>query len=103
MMSSSVPASALNWRTASRRLPLTGAPCAKVVGVIVVGTQRDSKGSIDNRVRPRCLLLDEPNWESRGKEIAFTNCDLCHAIENPPMFEPRRIASETTAIDHFPA
>src|SRR6516165_3965862 len=49
MMLSSVPASALNWSTASRRLPLPIPPSAKVVGVRVVGTQRPSKTSTNGR------------------------------------------------------
>src|SRR6516164_4932213 len=43
MMSSAVPVSPLNWRTASRRLPLPRPPSRKVVGVRVAGTQRPYK------------------------------------------------------------
>src|SRR6516165_744419 len=49
MMSSSVPVSALNCSTASRRLPLPRPPSRKVVGVSVVGTQRPSKTSTNGR------------------------------------------------------
>src|SRR6516225_4222191 len=49
MMSSAEPLSALNWRTASRRLPLPRPPSRKVVGVRVVGTQRPSKTSTNGR------------------------------------------------------
>src|SRR6516165_9104237 len=49
MMSSSVPVSALSWRTASRRLPLPRPPSRKVVGVRVVGTQRPSRTSTNGR------------------------------------------------------
>src|SRR6516162_4781310 len=49
MVSSSVPVSALSWRTASRRLPLPRPPSRKVVGVRVVGTQRPSNTSTKGR------------------------------------------------------
>src|SRR6516165_7707826 len=45
MVSSSVPLSLLNCRTASRRLPLSRPPSANVFGVMVAGTQRASSGS----------------------------------------------------------
>src|SRR5262249_2436860 len=80
MMSSSVPGSALNWRTASRRLPLPRPPSAKVVGVMVAGTQRDSKGSTRNHLRWRGARRRRGH-ETAAARTAFTHRESCHFIK----------------------
>src|SRR5262249_1066498 len=84
MMSSSLPASALNWSTASRRLPLPSTPSAKLVGVMVVGTHRSSRSSSSRRCRQRCLCRREPDLAADAKHANFANEDVCHGMEDPP-------------------
>src|SRR6516165_7998276 len=99
MMSSSVPGSALNCRTASRRLPLPRPPSVKVVGVSVVGTQRYSKSSMDGRneahlVRRRQVMDVTPKkGEAYRRHESAAASGLTGAVG---AHFPRR-----TAVDHW--
>src|SRR5260370_18403756 len=84
MVAASGPAAALNWRTASGRLPLPRPPSAKVVGVRVVGTQRLSKGSSCNHLRKRGGCRGEPNQETAEVKIACAHRDWCHRMKDSP-------------------
>jgi hypothetical protein len=92
MASSPVPASALSWRTASRRLPLPITPSAKVVGVMVVGTQRSSRG-FEQQPRPAALFgparvgLGNRREASHFRQPRCTPChgrfSRYHAVKTP--------------------
>src|SRR5262245_7857074 len=95
MVSSALPASALNWSTAPRRLPLPSTPSAKVVGVMVVGTHRSSNDSRHNlRVggrRPRRVRLwneqksNDPTIEGNHMiYVSFVNA-VCDKIATPTL------------------
>src|SRR6516164_9847543 len=96
MVSSPVPVSALNWSTASRRLPLPRLPSSKVVGVIVDGRQRSSKRSIRNRLREQRRARGQLPWPAAGRRnnlLSEFQSDMCE--------HPRSWLLEITVRDDF--